>query len=255
MQNSAEKRALNRDKCMSVKPQQDDNSQEIAEKVRSGEYFQEVRQMYDLAVHDPMAERYWFLLITVLSLLIAVVTFFAMQSLYPLVSSVPFIVNSNDIVDDLPRIKSLMTRRHESASDALLEFMTQNYVTLWEEYDIDNFDRNINGVKSQSSEQVFGEYEQFIDRRNPQSPITLYQRHSTRRVSILSVRRMEGDEPGMEVIFEASVESKAEAKKTRWQANIAFQYSGIELDEKIEKVKPVSFVVTQYRTKRLQDVK
>jgi type IV secretory pathway component VirB8 len=57
----------------------------------------------------------------------------------------------------------------------------------------------------------------------------------------------------MEVVYEATVESKTDIKKTLWQANIAFNYNGIELDEETGKVKPISFVVTDYRIKRLQD--
>ena len=56
----------------------------------------------------------------------------------------------------------------------------------------------------------------------------------------------------VEVLYDAIVESKNEVKKSRWKANITFRYSGIELDEK-DKPKPLSFVVTQYRTKRLQE--
>ena len=229
--------------------------QDIAEKVRSGEYFQEVRQMYDLNVHDPMAERYWFLLITGLSLFIALITFIGMQSLYPLRTPVPLIVNSNNIIDDLPLIKNITTHSRQSTSGALLEFMVKNFVALREGYDIEHFDRNINGVKSQSSDKVFAEYQQYIDPHNPQSPITLYQRHSTRNIEILAVQQEDGDTPSMTIVFEASVESKSEVKKSRWQANISFQYSGVALDEETGKVKPVTFIVTDYRTKRLQDVR
>jgi type IV secretory pathway component VirB8 len=248
---------------MSVKPQKntppqdvtdDDEFKRIAEKVRSGEYYQEARQMYDLSIHDPMAERYWFLIITVLSLLIALISFFAMQSLYPLQTPVPFIVNSNDIVEDLPRIASITEEKAEKPSDALLRFMVNNYVTFREEYDIDTFDRNLSGIKSQSSEEVYKEFQQRIDPHNPESPITLYQRHSRRSIDIISSKRIADQDFGMEVIYDATVSSKTDIKKSRWQANIAFSYSGVELDDE-GKVKPVKFVVTQYRTKRLQDVK
>jgi type IV secretion system protein VirB8 len=237
-------------------PQDVSNEEEarrIAEKIRSGEYYQEARQMYDLAVHDPMAERYWFLIITGLSLVIALITFIAMQSLYPLQTAVPFIVNSNDIVEDLPHITSI-TEPGETPSDALLRFMVNNYVTFREEYNIDTFDRNLSGVKNQSAEEVYKEFQQRIDPRNAESPITLYQRHSRRSIDIISSRRIADQDFGMEVIYDATVSSKTDVKKSRWQANIAFSYNGVELDDE-GRVKPVTFVVTQYRTKRLQDVK
>jgi type IV secretory pathway component VirB8 len=130
--------------------------------------------------------------------------------------------------------------------------MVRHYVEIREEYDIATFDRDVNGVKSQSSDEVFREFQMQINPANPQGPVNLYQRHSRRRINILHSKRMP---ESMEVVFEALVESRTEVKKSRWRANIAFKYSGIALDEKDDKVKPVTFVVTKYHSKRLQDVK
>src|SRR5436190_934868 len=86
---------------------------EIAEKIRSGEFFQESREMYDVAIHDPMAERYLYLLITSFSALIFLIAFIAVRGLYPLQVTVPFIVSSNNLVDELPNIHSLITYKGE----------------------------------------------------------------------------------------------------------------------------------------------
>jgi type IV secretory pathway component VirB8 len=233
-------------------PETDRQSLEIAEKVRTGEYFREARGMYDMSVHDPMAERYLYIFITVLALVILAIAQSSMQGLYPLNTQVPLIVDTNDTVEDLPRIQSLVTGKDEAPAESLLRFLVRNYVIMREEYNINTFDRNVNGLKSQSSEAVVKEFQQYIDPRNPDSPITLYQRHSRRHVTVLAIRRV-GD--GMEVVYDAVVESKTDIKKSRWRADIAFQYSGIELDDKTDKVKPLTFVVTNYHSKRLQDVK
>jgi len=225
---------------------------EIAEGVRTGEYFRKARSMYDFSMHDPMAERYLYIFITFLSSLAFVIAIAAVISLYPLSTPVPFIFSSTNVVNDLPHMQSL-ARKGENPSAALLRFFVENYVTMREEYNIDTFDRNQSGVESQSSPEVFKEFEQAVNPRNPESPIALYQRHSWRRITIVSLRLVQ---PGtMEVIYESDVEGVGEAKKSRWQANIAFQYSGLAIDEKTGKAKPVSFVVTQYHTKRLQDIK
>lgn len=232
-----------------------DHTAEIADKVRTGEYFREARQMYDLSVHDPMAERYFYVAITVLAGLILLVAVSAMNGLYPLKTPVPFIYNINDVVDDLPHMKSLVSKKGEDPGFALLRFLTNNYVTMREEYNIETFDRSITGIKSQSSDAVFADFQKFVDPRNAESPITQYQRYSTRSISIVSTRPSPGNDRELEVIFNATVEGRGEVKKSQWQANIAFQYSGLALDQESEKPKPISFVVTQYRTKRLQDIK
>lgn len=228
---------------------------EVAEKVRTGEYFRESRYMFDLTVNDAMAERYLYLLITALATMIFLVSFFASRALYPLQTSVPFAFSASNITDELPRIKSLLNYKGEDASEALLTFLVKNYVTFRESYDINSFDRQLNGVKSQSSEDVYKTYQSQVDPRNPDSPLTLYQRHSRRKINVLNTKRLDDQDFGMEVVFEAVIESKTDVKKSLWQANIAFNYSGIEIDEETEKVKPFSFVVTDYRIKRLQDAR
>ena len=226
-----------------------EESRLIAEKVRTGEYFRETRQIYDLTVHDIMAERYFYVVLTAIALLTFFIAFIAMRSLYPLASAEPFIVESNDIVEDLPRIESLLAYQGEDPSAALLRFLVNNYVIQREEYDIDRFDRNVGGVRAQSADGVFAEFQQMVNPGNPESPLALYQRHSKRIITIISSSPLE-EQDAMEVVFEASIESKNEIKKSRWQANIAFNYSGIALDQN-EKVKPVEFTVTEYRLKRL----
>lgn len=227
-----------------------EESAEIAEKVRSGEYFRESRQIYDILVHDPMADRYLYILLTALAVSILTITVFAMQSLYPLQTDVPFIYSDNNIVEDVPRIQTLLDHEGEAPSEALLHFLAQNYVTFREEYDVNTFDRDRSGIQSQSSSEVFAEYEKAIDPHNPESPVVLYQRHSQRRITILSYRHLEGQDE-VEIGFEASVENANEVKKSRWIANIAFRYNGLELDEKTDRVKPVSFIVTGYHVKPL----
>src|SRR5436305_1524455 len=99
---------------------------EIARSVRSGEYFRKARAMYDLSVHDPMAERYLYMLITLLSLLAFLITAVAMRALYPLQTPVPFIYTTNNIAEDLPHIRSLLTRKGEDPGAALLSYLAQN---------------------------------------------------------------------------------------------------------------------------------
>ena len=158
-------------------------------------------------------------------------------------------------MEDLPRMKSLVSHKGENPSEALLRFLVKNYVTMRESYDIETFDRNTNGLKQQSNKTVFAEFQNYISPGNPDSPIVIYQRHSKRSVQIFATKRLEDQDYGMEVYFDVTVESRTEVKKSRWQADIAFSYSGVALDENEEKVKPISFVVTKYRTKRLQDFK
>ena len=48
---------------------------DIAEKVRSGEYFRDSRTMVDIDIHDPMADRYWYIAVTTMSIFITLLAY------------------------------------------------------------------------------------------------------------------------------------------------------------------------------------
>ena len=239
---------------MQYTPQPLEAYYEIADKVRSEEYFREAHYMYDITVHDPMAERYFYVLITAISTLILLLVVLAADSLYPLEIPVPFIYNPRDIVEDLPHIRPLREDKHETPDNAVLRFLVTNYVTQREEYSIEKIDRNMNSIKLQSASDVYKAYEKYMDARNPESPVAMYQRHSTRTIEVLSTQRNPNNDTEMEVLYEATVATKDEEKKTRWLANISFSYSGLALDDN-GSPKPISFLINQYSTKRLQDAR
>lgn len=235
----------------SIDPQE---AREIAEKVRSGEFFQEGRQMYDLAVHDPMSERYFYVLVMAVAALVFLLAYGGMQALYPLEQSTPFIFTTEDNIEDVPQMKSLLEYRGEDPNEALVRFYSELYVMFREEYNIDKFDRDSGSIVSLSSPEIAQEYLTSIDRANPDSPIRQYQSHSRRRIVIDRVRRLHDQAFGAEVTFQAIVEGRGERTTSRWQANLAFDYKPIELDDRNARITPPAFTVTRYQLKRLQDV-
>lgn len=228
---------------------------EISEKVRSGEYFREVRRVIDSDLHDPMTDRYWYILLTIPSVIIVIIVIFALQSLYPLNPEVPFIYGINDIMEDSPHIKSLIEVSGEGADAALQRFVVSNYVKEREEYNVANFDRNQIALQSLSSKPVFEEYLKSIALDNPNSPIVLYQRRMARNVKILFTQLTKKPNKNqqnlrdyaMRVVYEATLtpESK-ENPPTRGQVDVNFKYEPIKIDEKTEKIIPYGFLVTGY---------
>ena len=239
---------------MKYKEPTPDEYLQIADKVRSGEYFREARSMYDVSVNDPMAERYFYVFITSLALLTFLCAFFAMQSLYPLNRSVPFIYALNDVLEDMPSIAPLRTSPEESVDDAVLFFMAKNYVNQYESYNINQLERNYSGIQHVSTPEVFAKYQGMLQTNNPESPVVKYERHSLRQIDFLSVMRLESPANTLEILFDANVVNAETSQKTRYKATISYQYSGVEFDSKTDTVKPVVFTVTSYSSKLFQDV-
>lgn len=225
----------------------------MSDKIRSGEYFEESHEMYDIMVHDLMSERYLYIFITIISAFIFLISYAAKESLYPLNNAVPYVFYPNDTFEDIPHMKGLQAYKGEDPGEGVLRYIVRNYILLRENYNVEKFDMYVDGVRNQSTPEVMADFHALIDPRNPESPVVQYQRHSKREVAIVSFRRLYDQEYGMEVEYEATVTGKGEIRKSRWKANIAFQYSGVTLDDD-GKVNPLTFTVTKYQTKRLQDV-
>ncbi len=233
---------------------------EIANKVRSGEYFRDARIMADIDIHSPMSERYLFILLTVFSLIITWVSITALEGLFPLKPRVPFIFITNDIVEDYPQIKSLVNYTREDPNIALQRFLVQHYIKLREEYNAKIFDRNHDAVLALSDKKAADEYESYILPTNPESPINLYQRNTERKINVIYIQLIENNKKDkdsdqeyyMSAIFEATlIKSEEEKSVTKHQVDIAFKYKDIKLDAVTGKIDPYGFIVTSYNTKNL----
>ncbi len=233
---------------------------EIADKIRSGEYFRDARQMYDIDVHSPMSERYWYLFITLIAIIITIVAVISWSEFFPLNNRVPFVYTTNNLLEDYPRVKTLLDHRGENPNSALQRYLAQHYVELREEYSAELFDRSHNAIIILSNKEVGADYDKFVSPLNPDSPITLYQRHTRREINILSSENIENEkkkvdgvkEYNMRIIFDDMlITGERENPHGRYQVDIAFLYKDIKLDASTGKIEPYGFIVTSYQIKSL----
>lgn len=228
---------------------------EIAEKIRSGEYFRDARMMADFDLHEPMTQRYWYVFVAVISVVITVVTYVALNGFYPLRPRVPYFFINDNIVDYAPRIEKLVNYHGENADVALRRYLVKHYVTLREEYNAITFDRNYNAVRVLSTKDTFDKYDSEVSPLNPNSPVSLYQRNTARKINILSTTVL--SEPTnsnekikdyrMLVMYEAVLDSEGIQKQaTVHKVDVAFKYENIKLDEETGNIKPYGFIVTAY---------
>lgn len=217
---------------------------QMAEKIRSGEYFREAKQAYDIAYHAPMAERYAFMGMTAVSLLIFMMALIAMLLLYPLKTEVPFIYHTADIVDDYPRMQPIGAPG-EDANQVIKQFLVSNYVRLREGYHIDLIERNANGVLSQSNDAVFEAYESLMNPSNPSSPVVLFERRAVRKVAITGYRQLTDNQ--MTVYYDEMIRSSRGTQKSAKQATVTFEFTPIEIDQETAQTSDLVFMVTDYR--------
>lgn len=234
-----------------VPPDTSKDGQEIAENIRSGEFFRESLQDYHARYDDLISERYYYLAVTLISIALFCMSLIGIGMIYPLSTKVPFIYYTADIVEDLPIMKRL-GKQDADPNILLKNFLLSNYVRLREQYSIDTVDRNANGIKSQSSDEVYDDYQSIMNPSNPESPIALFQRQAIRRVDITSIQPEQGNgDETVYVNFTATIFTSNKAKKVLMRAIISFRFEDIGVDHNTGKTIPHGFIVTKYKSESL----
>jgi type IV secretory pathway component VirB8 len=224
----------------------------ILSKVRSGEFFREAHLEFHRKYHDIMAERYIYLGITGLAIIIFIFAFVAMNLFFPLKTQVPFIFSTNDIINDLPRMQAI-GQVGKDANQSLKEYLLASYVKTRESYNIDMLDLNASSVKSHSTDEVFNVYQAALDPRNPNSPIARFQRRATKSVNVLGIAPTSRSGNEVQVRYEATITEGVAIQKERGIANITFRFDDIQVNQRTGATSPLAFQVTSYTTKPVKE--
>lgn len=228
-----------------------ESQEKMADRIESGEFFRESLNAYDISYHDPMTERYFFIGLTIVSLLIFILSITAILMIHPLSKEVPFIYTSEDIVNEYPKMQPL-GERDETPNYVLKRFLTTNYLRLREEYSVGTVDRNIQGVRSQSAADVFASYEASLNPRNPDSPIALFQRNAIRRVEPVSYQlTTQGEAERMVIQYKERVIAGTDVSTRNKRAIITFRFEHIEVDQQTGEASKLGFQVLSYETETL----
>jgi type IV secretory pathway component VirB8 len=246
--------------------------------IESGAYFATSRQWYSELYHTPIAQRSYYIIIIMLSLLNG---YFAVKSfleVFPIRVIVPFVTYSSNLWEEIPRIQRITNEESEDKNVSVMKFLLTSYVKSRESYDLPLFELRYRSVWSQSTKDVFDDYKKQIDASNPYSYYQLYTNRSRRIIEIdsLDYERAK-DEFVAHVTFEAvviSLSNNEEASHSRWRADVTYKYTNFVVDQSLDatsgvarffgltgdslrasgekrKVVPMTFIVSDYKVKEL----
>jgi type IV secretory pathway component VirB8 len=242
---------------------------DIRKKILSGEYFADGLRWYDSKYNAPMAERSFLIIITIFAAMIIFFSYKAIVGILPITEQKEVYLITDDVFGSQPSVNPLSERYSETDS-AIREFLVTDYVRARESYSVDSLEANYRRVRFLSTPEVFATYQDEIEPANPQSPIILYERHTTKEIRRMSIGLYSSkpensgqDEEDIvpdtaQVDFTAvTVSNGEEIGAARYRAVINFEYKGIEVmqdnadDESPQEVKPMEFRVTGYNLQRL----
>lgn len=245
-------------------PENNNYNPEIAEKIRSGEYFKEAWDWYALKYIYPVTQRTIFLFISIGSLLITILSIYVFISFLPIKMKVPVVAVNQDMSLDYSRIIKLPVPEKTSPDLPVIQYLVQGYVTNWESYTYKNIPRQLTFLNTFSTDGLAKEIDRRYDIRNLNSPVLKYRDHTTRTITITnySLERakdfaVENNEQKdilvVDVPYRAIVQFTSEERNVlgvttkQWVAEVNFTMSPIVYEKEKKAFRPLDFKVTAYR--------
>jgi len=258
----------------------DQDTQLITNEVESGTYFSLARSWYSELFHTPIAQRSYYIVIILLSLVNVYFAITSFLGVFPIDVPVPFITFSNDLVEDIPRIGPISNDLTEDKNVSVMKYFIKSYVIGRESYDLSRFELRYRNIWSQSTKDVFEQYKKQIDASNPYSFYRLYTNQSRRLVEIVSLKYQHTKGKGLshaQLVIECPVISLSTGKEestSTWRVELTYNYTDFWVDQSLDsdnpiarffgltgsslrasgerrKVVPMTFIVSDYTVKEL----
>lgn len=229
-------------------------NREIAEMIKSGEYFRDALRWYDEKYHAPIIEKAYSVAVTAIAV---VCTWFAVvgfMRFLPVEETVTLAIGV-DASDTKYYTVQKLTDRIFNTNQVLLKYLVNEYVIRREGYSIQSLEGDVKRLKVLSTPELFQAYRSYINPANPESPITRFERHTRRSITIKRVQ-YPGFEEGFDaellvpkkavIYFTATEISPGKTQTTDWKATVEFAYQPVRVNQENFAVTPMEFVVTSY---------
>lgn len=199
-----------------------DDNEKIAEMIRGGKYFDEARAWYGAMYIGPISERTFFLIIAILSGVVAIASVFAVSALMPLTTKPGILVSAGPRPEET--VQSLLNLREldSNPDKAIAKFFAAEYVTAREGYSAHTYQGNALFVQNQSDQATYNAFSAQYSSSNPQSLAAIFGEAGTRAVIIDSVS-LRGNTAT--VGFTTEDTGVDPALKSQWTAKIDFNYT------------------------------
>ena len=242
---------------------------EIAEKVRSGNYYKEAWDWYALKYIYPVSQRTFFIFITMAAVAVTITGLVILYNFYPLKIRVPVAVDINDMSVDYARLVKMEVPANGDPTQPMIEYLVQNYVQKIESYNFKQIDRQLKFLSQFSSAPLMQEIEKRYDTRNLDSLVLKYRDHTTRTVKITHVqvnmdegfdlaKAKQNDIVVQNVPYHAIVDFESEEMNMlgviphKWQALVDCTMTPVTLDKVTKTFKKLDFVVNNYSVRPAQ---
>jgi len=201
----------------------------LAESIRSGKYFEDARGWFQAVYIGPVSERTFFLLIAILSLLVAFTSVSALFSMMPITEKRVQLIYAGDRMDETVKKLVPIKRPNAALNPAIIDFFVTHYVKARESYFASSYLTNASYVRQHSDDAAYAAYIAQNDVTNPASPAAMLGEFGQR---ILTIHSVDVNDNIAVVKFTTQQVGVEQENKTRWTARMEFRYTNMEVGEK-----------------------
>ncbi len=206
------------------------------------------KSWYNDKYQSVLVQRNIFAVITLVSLLTSLIAVFAVQSLAPLKSVEPFVIQIDD-KSGITEVVEPITREELTSKEALDNYFVWQYVRSRETYDTSDNLRNRDIVRVMSHPEVYSTYRREISPQTPGSPYNRLGKIGQRICSDPVVTYL--NEDGRKVaqvhfVITERIRNEAPFEYNKI-ATLEYDYVTLELARKERFINPLGFRVLNYR--------
>lgn len=233
---------------------------DITDSIKGGQYFKDALDWYALKYIHPITQRIFLIIITTVSVVMAIVSVNVFFTFLPLVEVVPIVVDVENKARQQTNLKYI--GKQEVDSDiSLLKYITERYIEARENYiykDVRDGNK-LKYLKESSSRNEFDKYKDYISFENPESPILRYKKNAKRIVQVLEVDlqteagQIKSGKQTITAKFRANEITSSGIKKSVWLAKMDVDYQKVEFAKDVNKFSPLVFKVDNYEVQKLSD--
>lgn len=252
---------------MSYQEMSESEAKRIKQAVESGEYFRQARKWYDVIYHRPLGERSFFILVTFFAFITIVLSASVYLSMQPLRRTVPYIIQSFNLAEDIPYVRSLKYAPEENLNVSVARYLVYDYLNRREyyKYDVAKLEQTFSRLRVTTADHEFANYQELVSPQNPASPFNKYGRNIVREVYPGNMTlEMEGEPKTAKVRYTTNLIDGTKQQQEYWEATIRFYFPQLIVDQQTNKVlqwspeqnsfieaQEIVFIVESYVTQQL----
>jgi type IV secretion system protein VirB8 len=239
--------------------------------VEDGSYFKDARDWYIFRYIYPVCERTLLFFIASIAGLVTYILAITIINAFPITQESPVVIHSKDQSVYFPVIKPLKDSIELTTIDeAVIKYLSTKYLQKREAYNFRKFDirslnDRLNYIKNNSSSQEYINFQTFLNKSNPRSPILYFGKDFQRSVNIdmVSFPRRNTDDlikkakdmlssqiPKM-IDIRYTITNKINSKTSsteKYLTRLSFTFSGVQQESQSK----LNFNVTSYKTYNLK---